>query len=163
MIWRCVSAVAFIAVATPALALSCIPFNAADAYLEASRAPERFLIVAGQLRFDRAQLPTGDHQDPNNTPPLTIIPATLSGKALTATGFTDPYDQRVALHVVCLGPWCGAAGQAQDIVAFVERGADGDRLEVSPCPRRVFPGSLASLKRQILDCHQGRACIGALP
>ena len=149
--------------ASPSFALSCQRWNTADAYKTAAEARERYIIVIGTLSFEAAALPKASQARPNDTPPMTRIPARLRGTALGTKAFDIRYDQEVTLDVSCLGPWCGRVAPDTELIAFVERTDAGDRVQISPCAGWIFVNDIPARRRQILACHTGGTCIGARP
>ncbi|MCI5100450.1 hypothetical protein [Phaeobacter italicus] len=144
--------------AGPASALSCVPWGPADGYLEASKSDKSYVVVDGILRFDASALPKAPSDDPNNTPPRTAIPASLSGKLLTEGGFQREVELPVTLEILCLGPWCASAEDGLRYVAFLEQRGDELVLEENPCGGFGFSNEDGQAARDVLACHAGRAC-----
>ena len=146
---------------TPADALSCQRWNAADAYMYAADSDKRYAVVSGVLNFGPGPLPKPDLAQQSDSPPVTEVPARMSGLALDRKGFNQSYTASVTLKVLCIGPWCGGVSPGQKVIAFVEQTDAGGQIEISPCPRFVFTNPKPGHFDQILNCHRGSKCIGA--
>lgn len=148
--------------AGPAAALSCMPWGPADAYLEAAGSDSVYNVIAGRLRFDETLLPRSHSENPNDTPPLTRIPAQLSGKMLAGKHFSQRVNVPVVLEVECLGPWCAGLASGQDYVVFAQQRGAELVVAVGACGGFAFDDS-AQVRRQVLDCHRGKACNASAP
>ena len=148
--------------ANPAAALSCLPWGPGDAYLQAANSESVFNIIAGKLQFDESLLPQSHSDNPNDTPPLTRIPARLSGKMLEGKYFSKRVSVPALLEVECLGPWCGGMASGADLLFFAEQRGNELIVRASACGGFTFADT-SEVRRQILDCHLGRACEPALP
>ena len=125
---RGVAATLVVAVsASPAAALSCLPWGPTDAYLEAAGSSHVYNVIAGELRFDETLLPRSHSENPNDMPPLSRIPAQLTGKLLEGKHFARRVSVPAVLEVECLGPWCAGVHSGADYVMFAEqRGEEQD-------------------------------------
>ena len=148
--------------ASPAAALSCLPWGPADAYLQAAQSESVFNIVAGRLRFDKSLLPKSHAEDPNDTPPLTRIPAQLSGKMLEGKYFSKRINAPAVLEVECLGPWCGSMAPGEALLFFAEQRGSDLVIRAAACGGFAFADT-SGVRRQVIDCHRGKACEPALP
>lgn len=148
--------------ASPAAALSCLPWGPADAYLQAAKSDSVYNIIAGELRFDESLLPQSRADNPNDTPPLTRIPAQLSGKLLEGKYFSGRVNVPAVLEVECLGPWCGGMQSGADYVFFAEQRGQELVIQANACGGFVFADT-SDTRRQVLDCHRGKACEPAKP
>lgn len=148
--------------ASPAAALSCLPWGPADAYLHAAQSDSVYNVIAGELRFDESLLPQSHSDDPNDTPPLTRIPALLSGKMLEGKYFSGRVNVPAVLEVECLGPWCGGMMSGADYVLFAEQRGQELMVRAAACGGFVFADT-PDVRRQVLECHRGGACEPAMP
>ncbi|WP_259994978.1 hypothetical protein [Leisingera sp. M523] len=148
--------------ANSAAALSCLPWGPADAYLQAAKSDSVYNIIAGELRFDESLLPQSHADNPNDTPPLTRIPAQLSGKMLDGKYFSGRVKVPAVLEVECLGPWCGGMASGTDQVFFAEQRGQDLVIRAGACGGFVFADT-SEVRRQVLDCHRGKACEPAMP
>ena len=123
--------------------------SAAQTFQQANDAPEIYYVVKGTLAFDPAMMPEGGSNDAEGAQ----VPATLTGYALSAEGFTSPFSAPVTLDVGCAGPWCGGIGQGAHI-AFIRQDAGGWTLDVGPCPGSAFEAS-AEVEAEVIACMQG--------
>lgn len=141
----------------PALALSCVAPSVERSYQQLHAAKETYVIVHGRLTFDESQLPKGISQD-RQPAKMTQIKGTLLGKSLGKTGFKTPFDQLVTLEVACFGPWCGAAKNGQDVLAFVRRDAGTYAIGVNPCGGFVFSAPKRKMLKAVQKCMRGGSC-----
>ncbi|MDC0658616.1 hypothetical protein N6L27_11455 [Leisingera sp. SS27] len=154
----CILAVA----AGPAAALSCLPWGPADAYLHAANSDRVYNVIAGELKFDESLLPQSHSDNPNDTPPLTRIPAQLSGKLLEGKYFSRRVSVSAVIEVECLGPWCGGMKSGADYVVFAEQRGQELVVRANACGGFAFDDT-STVRRQVLDCHRGKACEPAQP
>lgn len=148
--------------ASPAMALSCLPWGAADAYLHAAQSDSAYNIIAGELRFDESLLPQSHAEDPADMPPLSRIPAQLSGKLLEGKYFAGRVSVPVVLEVECAGPWCaGVKAGAGYVVLAEQRGAELV-VQVGACGGFLFDDT-SQIRREVLDCHRGKGCAPSAP
>lgn len=148
--------------AGPAAALSCLPWGPADAYLHAADSESVYNVIAGELRFDENLLPKSHSDNPNDTPPLTRIPAQLSGKMLEGKYFSSRVSTPAVLEVECLGPWCGGLKSGAGYVVFAEQREQELVVRANACGGFAFDDT-SEVRRQVLDCHRGKACKPAMP
>ena len=146
---------AFLAlVPAQAAALSCLPWQVEDAFIEARQSPDRYVIVEGMLRFDPADLPEVDWSQQQDVPPETRIDARLEGETLAGTGF----DRDVTLVVQCFGPWCPRPAPDTRHLAFVRETEEGFELRTDPCGGMIFAGPDAELRARVETCAEGGPC-----
>ncbi|CUH88233.1 hypothetical protein PH5382_02166 [Phaeobacter sp. CECT 5382] len=155
--WGCGLSLAFLIQSAPLAALSCAPWNGAQAYLAAAQSDRTYSVVVGRLQFDEGLLPLTEGGDPNELQPSTSIPGTLSGKILEARHFSRRISTDVTLVVDCVAGWCGKVQSGARYLMFVEQGTAGPVLRVTPCGDFIFPDGSA-VRRQVLDCHRGVNC-----
>lgn len=154
------SALLALAVSVPqaASALSCLPYSVESAFVQADEADESYVVVRGSLSFDARKLPKVDLERQGDTPPMTLIPAKLTGKSLTQAGFVVPFDRDVTLAVACFGPWCAQVPHKTDVLAFVERGREGYVVSTNPCSGFLFAAPNPAMIRAVRACFAGKAC-----
>ncbi|UWQ90709.1 hypothetical protein K3727_18380 [Rhodobacteraceae bacterium M382] len=158
MICRLSSALIGVVLAGPAVALSCLPWGATDAYLEAAASKSNFVVVDGQLTFDDSLLPTTDWENQQQTPEQSRIPARIQGQSLSRAGYLTPFASDITLEVLCYGPWCAGATDGARYVMFLEQRPDGYVLQVNPCGGFAFDAGKGEAAKQVLQCHQGGRC-----
>lgn len=141
----------------PALALSCLAPSVERSFAQFDAAEESYVVVHGRLTLDEKALPKGMTVD-RNPPAMTFVPARLRGQSLTLAGFTLPYDQKLTLEVACIGPWCGAARNGEDVLAFVRKDAEGYALAISPCGGAVFGTPKPEQLKQVEMCLREGNC-----
>jgi len=146
----------------PALALSCLPHDVARTYAHAAEADAPYIVVHGTLSFDADLLPDTDMRD-QRKPPHTLIPARMTGQALTRDGFEQPFDREITLDVQCFGPWCAGAVPGIDHLGFLERRETGYVLALDPCGGMAHPEPTPDMLQRVLRCFQGGACAAARP
>ncbi|MGR3548887.1 MAG: hypothetical protein ACU0CB_18660 [Roseovarius sp.] len=142
----------------PALALSCLPPDVAETYRRAAEAEETYIVVQGRLTFDPARLP-GTDMIPQQKPAHTLIPARLTGQALTKGGFDQAFDRAITLDVQCFGPWCASAVPGAEYLGFLERRDGGYVLTVDPCGGMSHPDPTPAMLDKALECLQGGPCM----
>jgi len=147
----------------PALALSCLPPDAARTYQQAAEAEEAYIVVHARLEFDAAALPRTDWQDQAASPPHTLIPARMTGQALTKTGFDLPFDRPITLDAQCFGPWCAGATPGTSYLAFLKRTEDGYLLALDPCGGMGFADPTPENLRRVETCYSGGICAPQTP
>lgn len=151
-----------VAMCAPAFALSCLPPDVAQSYIRAAEATEPYIVVRGQLSFDPARLPSTD-MIPQRKPAHTLIPARLTGQALTRSGFDQAFDRAITLDVQCFGPWCASAVPGIEYLGFLERRDGGYVLAVDPCGGMAHPEPTPAMLDQVLTCLQGGPCAPKRP
>ena len=143
------------AVASPALALSCVRPDVAATYLRAAEAEETYIVVHGTLQFNQRKLPKAKG---NESPPTTRIPARMTGKALTKSGFDHEFERNITLEVQCFGPWCGGAGSGETYLAFLQRTGSGYVMVADPCASLSFQNPDPDKLSTVQQCFNGGPC-----
>lgn len=142
--------------ASPALALSCLPYSPEQAFLDAEASVDRYVVVHGQLEFNPADLPQvdyGGHPWPDN-----FFNATLTGFSLTGAGFDARFVRRIRVNARCFGQWCGQAVPGSDVLAFLRKEPGGYLLELLPCGGMAFADPSEAVLNTIHECLLGEAC-----
>jgi len=147
-----------IALSGPAFALSCMRPDVARTYQEAADAEEAYIVVHGRLDFDESRLPKTDMANQQATPPDTLIPARIDGKAMSFDGFTIPFTREITLNAQCFGPWCTGAASGTDYLAFLKKGADGYLLSLTPCGGFGFANPSDAALEKVHSCFRGDDC-----
>lgn len=155
--WVSGVALALLMQSAPLAALSCAPWNGAQAYLAAANSDLEYSVVVGRLQFDESLLPLTEGEDPNQVPRTTRIAAKLSGKILEVRHFSRRISVDVTLMVDCVAVWCGQVQSGARYLVFVQQAAAGPVVRVTPCAEFLFPDGSA-VRRQVLDCHRGDFC-----
>ncbi len=114
--------------ASPAVALSCLPYNAVQAFLDAKNSPDPYLVVLGTLSFDEEHLPKVDWNKQENVKPDNVFPAYLAGHSLARRGFVLPFREDIMVNVQCAGPWCASLTAGEVYLAFLKQTTDGFEL-----------------------------------
>ncbi|NSY39982.1 hypothetical protein [Leisingera sp. ANG59] len=130
--------------------------------MHAANSESVYNVIAGELEFDESLLPQSHADNPNETPPLTRIPAQLFGKMLEGKYFSGRVNVPAVLEVECLGPWCGGMKSGADHVFFAEQRGQDLVVRASACGGFAFDDT-SEVRRQVLDCHRGKACEPAKP
>ncbi|MEL6464790.1 MAG: hypothetical protein AAFQ58_07460 [Pseudomonadota bacterium] len=144
----------------PAFALSCLPYGVTNAYQEAAAADEGYIPVLGTLDFDRGLLPARDLSGQSNVPPVTLIPATFRGEALTVRGLAQPFETDVVLEVQCSGPWCPQPVPGE-MLGFLRKTRHSYVLHTNACGGFLFVQPTKAQVAQVKDCLAGRTCVAA--
>jgi len=152
-------AAAFVTIAGPATALSCMRPDAARAFNSAAEADESYIVVIGTFAFDESKLPQGMVMDGSGADPdPDPIPARFTGRGLTLDGFTTPMDMAMAVQPVCFGPWCGQMTPGVETLAFMRRDGGSYVVEADPCGGWVFPKPARAVRQQMIACLRGETC-----
>lgn len=142
-------------VATPALSLSCMRPDVKRSFQQAAQAEEVYVVAHGTLTFAEHKLPEAVG---NDSPPQTLIPAHLSGKALSATGFDVEFDRDITLEVLCFGPWCGGAGSGNDYLVFLRKDHEGYTMSSDPCASMIFQDPSPEMIDTVATCFEEGSC-----
>ncbi|EPX79767.1 hypothetical protein [Salipiger mucosus] len=142
-----------LAVAQPALALSCMRPDLVRDFEEAAADPAEWIVVSGALRFDPADLPPAPGETVTETGGGEIA-ARMEGMALSGEGFTIPFDREITLRLTCAGPWCGSVRPGAHL-AFLKHEPPGYTMIVGACPGRVWPDPTPAMEAQLTACMQG--------
>ncbi|WP_146132803.1 hypothetical protein [Hasllibacter halocynthiae] len=151
-------ALAFALAATsagPAAALSCLAPDPARAFLAAQEAPERFVVVLGELSLEA---PLGRVVSADPSPGARSAPGRVRGEALAADGrFASAFDAPVTVTATCAGPWCGGAAEGRQVL-FLEVAEEGGYLLLAePCGGRAFDAA-PEVVGTISACMAGAGC-----
>ena len=144
--------------AGPVLALSCMRPDVAYTFSQLEAAEEFYMVVHGRLTFDEGGLPVTDWDNQEDTPPSTPLPARLTGRSLSSSGFVTPFDHDITLDVQCFGPWCASAASGTEILAFVELRGDGYVFTLDPCYFHGFADPTPDMLDQVQACMRGERC-----
>lgn len=142
----------------PALALSCAPYGVTDAYLDAVAADESYVPVIGRLDFDTELLPEVDWNNQQDVPPVTLIPATFNGEALSISGVKLRFSTDVVLEVRCSGPWCPNPQQGE-MLGFLRKTSRSYVLSTHACGGFLFGRPDDAMIDALNDCLRGRPCM----
>lgn len=155
---RVLAIIAWVCLAGPALALSCMRPDAVRDFLEADASSDVWIVVDGTLQFDQAALPPRAPLN-NDAPPTTDISARMTGKSLSENGFARDFDSTITLRIQCFGPWCGGAQDGQRYLAFLKRENSGYVMLANPCGSRIYPDASDRLRRTLTRCMRGQTCV----
>lgn len=155
---RLLAIIAWIFIAGPALALSCVRPDAVRDFLEADASSDVWIVVDGTLRFDQTALPPRVPLN-NDAPPTTDISARITGKSLSENGFARDFDSTITLRILCFGAWCGGVENGQRYLSFLKRENGGYVLFANPCGSRVYPDASERLRKTLTRCMRGQTCL----
>ncbi len=158
-----IASCALVGAGSPAFALSCVAWGVADAYLKAASSNRAYAILQGRLTFDERRLPRAPASNPNAAPPVTQFRASFSGDLLGARDFDQAVKADVVVEVQCMGPWCGKAKSGVEYLIFAEQRGRDLIVRFDPCGQFAFAGNGHALRKQVLDCHSGKACVPLAP
>lgn len=156
-IWACVL---LAVLPVQALALSCLQSTVAGTYRQAQASDDAYVVVLGRLSFNaHGSFP---HPSPDVSgpmpPELTKVPARLTGKALSRSGFSSGFDKGITLEVYCLSAWCGTAQNGAEVLAFVRKEDGQYSLAAGPCGGWKFTAPTPAMLRQAKQCMRGGPC-----
>ena len=134
-------------------ALSCAPWSPAQAFERADASARKYSVVVGTFDFDASALPGGA-----SPARRTVVPAGLTGRALSRTGFSAPYSEKLRLEVGCALSWCGGVIPGEPYLVFVEQTGSGPVVELGPCATVVFPNPTPAVERDITRCLTTERC-----
>lgn len=144
-----------VALASPVLALSCMPPDPARDFERAAKDDKPWVIVHGTVTFDEKKLPNRSGTLNNDAPPRTEIPAYFKGRSLTKNGFLNRFETPVTLTAVCLGPWCGGASSGTEYLAFLLKDGDSYTMSVSPCGGNSYAKPGQDVLDRMTRCMNG--------
>lgn len=142
----------------PAHALSCLPHDVARIYAQAAQSDDTYIIVHGTLTFDESHLPQTDWQNQQKTPPDTLIPARIKGKALTRQGFKAHFNHPITFNVQCLGSWCARAKSGTPYLAVLRKTDGNDQLDINACGGMGFAHPSKQVLGTVERFFQGGPC-----
>ena len=146
-----------LAIASPALALSCMAPDAVRLYEQARDSEDTFVAVRGRIDLSEpARAPDPDTETPATTH------AVMSGYALTSHGFGAVFNRPIQIEATCFGPWCGSAeGFEGEQLAMLKVGDDtAYTLAADPCGGAAMAWSKDGEQR-LLTCHRTGTCLTA--
>lgn len=123
-------------------------------YLWAKDSDQSFAVVRGTI--------TGGAAVPR--PQIGITPQVrtptegtvrMRGKALSANGFTTPFEAEVTVRLSCLSIWCGGVPGPQLVIAFLKTSESGYQLEMDPCASHIHDQTEAA---RLVACHRSGDC-----
>ncbi|MGC1495299.1 MAG: hypothetical protein WA790_05780 [Sulfitobacter sp.] len=141
----------------PALALSCVAPSVERTYEYAQKSSATYVVVHGKVTFNDRKLPR-EGSTSQNPPKMTKISATLSGRSLSKSGFSTPFQQAITLEVACFGPWCGSGENGMDVLAFLKKGKGGYTLAIDPCGGEVFVNPQPAKLKKVESCFKRGQC-----
>lgn len=160
---RVLSTILMTCLASPAIALSCMPYNATQAFIDAQAAPDPYLVVVGTITFDQEKLPRADRANQNNVKPDNRFHARVEGHSLAKRGFVLPFREEISVNVQCYGPWCSSLTNGETYLAFLKQTKDGYHLETNPCGGYAFGDPSGEMLYQMKSCMRGTGCDPKLP
>lgn len=143
------------ALASPALALSCLPPDAVQLYEQARDSKDTYVAVRGRIDLSEpAQNPVPDTELP------AITQAVMSGYSLTSHAFGALFRSKIEIRATCLGPWCGSAEgfEGEQIAMLRVDGNDVYTLMAGPCGGQAMAWTKDG-ERRLLDCHRTGNCV----
>lgn len=161
-VFRAAALTLCVVAAGPAMALSCLAPSVAGTYRFAADSPENYVIAVGGINATGPSNPPEGAValggDINNMQGYTL-PARFDGMIFTGSGFTQPWNQQIAVEVTCTIAWCGSYSDQADALFFFRQEANGAyTLEENACPGNVFPNPTGAQLRQVSQCYQGGNC-----
>ncbi len=144
-------------IAGQAMALTCLPPDAARLFTWANEAEESYMAVRGTFTPEPRRPPKVVKGDQG----YTEWQGRLVGRSLGPRGFSLPYDTEITLRGECIGPWCVAEPPEGVMLALVELTEAGPVLTTDSCSRSILRAPTRDDIRTILRCQKGGACAPA--
>ena len=151
--FRYLTAIGTILIASQADALSCLPPNPIRATEAAVESTDRFVMAYGQLQAVNGR-PDRPNIDPNNQNPSAIsYEARFVGMSASRRAFDTPIDARITVTETCLAVWCGRATLNTQMLVFLKQQAGRYSIETGPCDMGGgFPNLSRGDLRAVLRC-----------
>ena len=129
------SAVAVSMMATPALALSCMPPNIAVGFNWAQDSQDTFVIAIGSLSLTEVLIePSEMGKDGQRFPTPGTYRADMTAKFLGRTGLGDEHVVPIIVQEECVAHWCGVfPEQGMEMVMILRKDGENYVLDSSPC------------------------------
>ncbi|UWQ13847.1 hypothetical protein K3556_13060 [Aliiroseovarius sp. M344] len=159
---RWIALAVMIGLPLPALALSCMPYNAISAFQDAAKSSDDYVVVLGNLSFDEKHLPQVDWNRQEDVKPDNYLTGRIAGKSLTRSGFTNAFQRQIDINVQCFGPWCGGLSTGRTLV-FLKRKDRAYLLETNPCGGFAHGDPSNETLNKIEACMRGERCDADLP
>lgn len=122
-------------IASPAVALSCMPASFDRSFDRARDAEETYSVLAGSIAVNEVK---ARQASKDGTTPYSVV-GLFTGAAIGAEGLSASFQRDIAIDVVCYGPWCGNAQSVEDVIFFAQHGpADSYTVEDNPCGGTFF-------------------------
>lgn len=147
-----IAAIALIAIAGQAAALSCMRPDPVDTFARVSAADDTYYLLYGTLDFDASKQPKGVVKKPRDPAP---IDAVFDGFALDQSGFNTPYKTAALLQNKCAGPWCGSQEPGVTSLFFAMVQGDQIVISASPCGGSIFTNPQPSVLNAMTACMNG--------
>lgn len=144
------------------MALSCLRPDAVTQYEAARDSADLYSLVIGKITSDRSiAIPEGDPSNNGFYSKSADTNVRLTGRLLTATGFTETFDRDVTLRATCISAWCPNPPETgRDVFAALKHSQDEFLLEISACPDNALHWT-ADDEARVLDCHRFENCVTA--
>jgi len=133
----------------PALALSCVKPDVAEAFARASESEKNYVVLLGQFAFTPPQKTDGES---------ITLDSQFEGKLLTNTGFSEDIVVPSGIALNCSGPWCPEISPATDYIAFVEQSDAKLTFVVGPCYGFAFEEPTDDTIARLEQCAAGGNC-----
>lgn len=159
---RLVAAFLALTLPFPAMALSCLPYNAISSFKEAAKSDDDYVAVLGELSFNPARLPKRHGARQQKAGSAHVLTGRVVGKSLTRNGFTTPFERKIDINVQCVGPWCGRLIQGRNLV-FLKRKHGTYLLDANLCGGFAFAQPSEAMLDRIKTCTSGGPCKTGLP
>lgn len=149
-----------------AMALSCLKPNMGRSFNERAADDQVWVLAEGQILADlplqdllRLPPPGENGQMPVQETRTVSAGGSFVGRQLGAKT-EAPLNDRIALSVECLSPWCGAfPPEGTPLLAFLKRTADGGlALEAGLCPRGFVERPSAAQVSALRNCLAKGSC-----
>lgn len=140
-----IAAAAMTALASPAIALSCMPADIEQSYKAAMESELAYGIFYGSIDIDDVEQPSKDGR-----PQPYTARGVITAQEIQATGLSESFEHEVIVDVQCMGEWCGSASDVTEVVFFAHIDEQSNvTIEESACPQWVFGNANGEVDRVI--------------
>lgn len=150
---------ASLAMAAPALALSCLRPDVTQSFQNAAEREEVFVMALGELTRTGPDVATpNDIQIGTDLPANYAFPARFTGRGASGGGFLTALTVDVTVEVSCVSAWCGGVPLDSYALVFLRRDADGYVFEAGLCDPFSYTNPTEHDLMEVIGCLNGASC-----
>ena len=145
----------FAALASQAVALSCLPPNVARTFNQINEAPDTYVLALGVLTI-KGRIPKYKESQPRQ------VLAQFSGVFLGTSGQSAEQTVPVTVDAVCYASWCGGFPETDEkMIAFLKKTKADYHLQTNPCGGHFKIAPTPKDLRLMRKCLKQGGCTGA--